>query len=189
MLLPAKFSRKIAVVAVLFLALAISGNDVGADSGDIDRLFKRLRTAEPGEVQAIENQIIRAWSDPGSPSLRKLFWQGKAAMAKGDLPEAIKRFSTLVNRAPAFAEGWNARATSYFLMRQYTQSVADIGMTLELNSRHFGAMNGLAMILEQVGDHEGALAVYRELLAIHPTRRGVQKAIERLEMKTADPEA
>ena len=188
MLFPAKIPRKILAVVLLFILLVVSGGGVGADSDNIDELFERLRTAEPSEVNAIERLILLAWSDPGSPDLRAVFRQGQIALAQGDFLESVRQFSKLIDRAPDFAEGWNARATTYFLMNQFNHSIADIGMTLQLNPRHFGAMNGLAMILERVEDHEGALAVNRELLSIHPTRRGVEQAIKRLEAKITDPE-
>lgn len=188
MLFSAKLPGKIAAALLVFAAVLLDGGGVGAESDGIDGLFERLRTAEPSEVLEIERQIIRVWSDPGSPELRLLFQRGQIAMSAGNFPEAVRQFSMLIDRAPDFAEGWNARATTYFLMNRFNHSVADIGRTLDLNPRHFGAMNGLAMILERVEDHEGALAVYRELLEIHPTRRGVARAIKRLEAQTTDPE-
>lgn len=98
-----------------------------------------------------------------------------------DLDTAIEHFSALIDHAPGFAEGYNARATAYFEADRLGLSLRDVEMTLALNPRHFGALTGLALILEQVGDPEDALAAYRMVNAIHPHRPDIKDAIERLE--------
>ena len=81
---------------------------------------------------------------------------------------------------PAFAEAYNARATAYFQMGRYGQSLADIRQTLLLNPRHFNAMSGLALILEEIGEPEGALQAWREVERLHPNREGLSDAVQRL---------
>ena len=88
--------------------------------------------------------------------------------------------TALTDHAPEFAEGWNARATAFYLMNQYGLSVADIQRTPVLNPRHFGAMSGLGAILEQTGRLKDALTVYTRALEIHPHQPGVIEAVERL---------
>jgi Flp pilus assembly protein TadD len=92
----------------------------------------------------------------------------------------VEHLSALIDHAPDFAEGWNARATAFFLMDQYGLSVADIQHTLALNPRHFGAMSGLATILERTGRPKDALTVYTRALEVHPHQPGVIEAVERL---------
>ena len=94
----------------------------------------------------------------------------------------------LTDHAPDFAEGWNALATAYFQAGEYGPSVEDIGKTLTLNPRHFGALSGLGMILEELGDSEGALAAYKAALAIHPQLETVKASVERLEADAAGQE-
>jgi tetratricopeptide (TPR) repeat protein len=94
---------------------------------------------------------------------------------------AIEHFSALVDHAPGFAEGYNARATAYFQAGYYGLALEDIRQALALNPRHFGAMSGLALILEEIGEAEGALEAWRAVEALNPSRQGVREAIERLE--------
>ena len=112
-----------------------------------------------------------------------LLQRGKAALAAGDAQSAIDHFSALIDHAPDFAEGYNARATAYFQIGQLGLSLADVDKTLALNPRHFGAMSGFAMILEDLGRPEQALEVHQAVKAIHPNAAGVSEAIDRL---TAD---
>ena len=93
----------------------------------------------------------------------------------------IKHLTALIDHAPDFAEGWNARATAYFQAGEFGPSVADIAQTLRLNPRHFGALSGFGMILEETGRKDEALEVYRAALAIHPHLQGVLEAVDRLE--------
>ena len=110
-----------------------------------------------------------------------LLERGREALTEGDAKLAVEHFTALIDHAPDFAEGYNARATAFFQMGRYGLSLEDIRRTLELNPRHFGALSGLALILEEIGRPEDALAAWREVEALHPTREGMADAIKRLE--------
>lgn len=117
-----------------------------------------------------------------------LLQRGRDAMDEGDTTAAIEHFTALIDHAPDFAEGWNARATAYFQAGQYGPSVADIQHVLALNPRHFGALAGFARILEDTGQPERALQLYQAALAIHPNLDGVREAVERLQTTAAGQE-
>lgn len=150
----------------------------------LDSLFAELADPATEDWEAVEQQIWREWSHSGSASADLLLRRGRKAMEAKDLPKAIALFSALVDHAPDFAEGWNARATAFYHADRYGEALADIARTLALEPRHFGALTGLGMILEETGQDERALAAYRAAHAIHPHRPSVNEAIERLELKT-----
>ena len=106
-------------------------------------------------------------------------------MAAGEIEIAIEHFTALIDHAPDFAEGWNARATAYFQTGDFGPSIADIGHVLTLNPRHFGALSGLGMIFEELDQPEKALEVYKAALAIHPHMAGVLASVERLTAEAA----
>ncbi|MYH56436.1 MAG: tetratricopeptide repeat protein [Boseongicola sp. SB0675_bin_26] len=152
-----------------------------ADEAELDALFAGLQNANPETVQQIEKQIYRIWSQSGSPAMDLLLERGRKAHAEGDFGLAIEHFSALVDHAPDFAEGYNARATAYFQTGRFGQSLADIRQTLRLNPRHFGAISGLAAILEQIGRPEDSLEALRAVEELSPHREGLSDAISRLE--------
>ncbi len=175
------------IVAALFpILLGLSA--LPAVSAGLDDLFSQLQTATPLESNRIERQIWREWSKSGSASMDLLLQRGRDALDEGDTAAAIEHLTALIDHAPDFAEGWNARATAYFQAGLYGPSVADIQHVLALNPRHFGAMVGFARILEDTDRPERALVLYRAALAIHPNLDGVKDAIDRLETKAAGQE-
>ena len=154
-----------------------------ADPAEVEALLEGLQTAETPEAKQIEGRIYELWSQSGSPSMDLLLTRARDALAKGDTKEAIFHFSALIDHAPDFAEGFNGRATAYVQAGRYGLALEDIRRTLELNPRHFGAMSGLALILEELDEVDGALQAWREVERLHPNREGLQDTIRRLEVR------
>lgn len=168
----------------LAVAAFLSLSAVGAQAQTVDRLpelLDRLADPETGNWEIVEQEIIQRWQISGSATADLLLRRGYAAMDQGDPDRAIQHFTALVDHAPEFAEGWNARATAYFQAGLYGPSIYDIQMTLSLNPDHFGAMIGLGIILEEMGEEALALEALEASLAIHPHRPDVLGAIARLE--------
>lgn len=146
----------------------------------LDTLFLRLSDKDNPDWQAVQRQIVSAWSDSGSPSMNLLLSRAARAMEQEDYDTALLYLDDLVRLAPDFAEGWNKRATVYFLQERYGRSVADIRRVLALEPRHFGALAGLGIILDRLGDEAAALRVFRRALEIHPNLEGASTGVERL---------
>lgn len=146
----------------------------------LDGLFERLAEPENPDWQRIQGQIWAAWSQSGSASMDLLMNRAEWAMEDRDYETALTHLNDLVRLAPNFAEGWNKRATVYFLQGEYGASVADIQKTLLLEPRHFGALSGLGIILDRLGDKKGALTAYRRVVELHPNMEPAQEAIRRL---------
>ncbi|MEM7422929.1 MAG: tetratricopeptide repeat protein [Pseudomonadota bacterium] len=103
------------------------------------------------------------------------------AMEAKNYDLALQFLNDLVRLAPEFAEGWNKRATLYFIREDYGASLEDIAETLRREPRHFGALSGLGIILDRIGDKAGALEAYRRAVAIHPNLPGASDGIRKLE--------
>ena len=170
------------VVAAFLSAMVLATPGFG-QTAKLDGLFDRLKTADAQASGNIEQEIWIEWSKSGSAAMDLLLERGRAAMDAGDLALAVEHFTALIDHAPDFAEGWNARATAYYQMGQIGPSMADIGKTLQLNPRHFGALAGFAMILEELDRKAQALEVWQAVQSIHPHASGVSDALDRL---TAD---
>ena len=166
------------MVAATLLAAAVSADQQDPRLGD---LFVALSEApDPGAALAVETEIWRIWLDGGDSELNELMVQGIEAMSARRFRDAAGRFTELILAAPAFAEAWNKRATVYYLMNRFEDSVRDIERTLALEPRHFGAISGMGLIFLERGDEEGALDAFEKVLEIHPHARGAGFQVERL---------
>ena len=180
----ARKSTPAVAAAALFLAFFAWHGPAPAQTAELDRLFEELKQSGTGDWQAVENRIWNVWSHSGSDAMDLLLERGRRAIRDGELDKAIEHLTALTDNAPDFAEGWNARATAYFMLGEYGQSVADIERVLALNPRHFGALAGLGMIYERLDLDAAALRAYRAAIAVHPFRPDLKEAIERLEART-----
>ncbi len=165
------------------LAMGLLAGPVAANPHEarLAQLFGALKAAGPGEWQVIEDEIRDIWADSGSPMLNLLLERGNAALEEGDSTAAIEHFTALIDHAPDFVAAWNGRATAYFSAGLFGPAMADLAQVLALEPRHFGALTGLGVILEEAGKREQALAAYRMVLEINPNREDVQEAITALE--------
>lgn len=171
---------KRAVAAFLWIGLA--GPVLGqAPAQSTEDLLALLRTPDLTNWEEVEQTIWARWSQSGSPTADMLLERGREAMAADDIARAIEHLTALVDHAPDFAEGYNARATAYYRAGLYGPALADIETTLALNPQHFGAIMGLALILEETGHPADALSAYRAVAAIHPHRPTIKDAVDRLE--------
>lgn len=166
---------------LMFFGTAAFAETLGEKELVLDELFVNLQTED--EWEEYENKILVAFSRSGSASMDLLLERGRNAMDADNFPKAVEHLSALIDHAPDFAEGYNARATAYYLMDEYGLSLADIRETLVRNPRHFGALAGLGFIYENLGKDEGALAAYLAAQAVHPHMDNVNEAVTRLQTR------
>jgi tetratricopeptide (TPR) repeat protein len=148
------------------------GVGVGAaDQNDsrLDTLFAQLLTAPGiGEARPIEISIWEVWTLSDDSAVAELMKESATAMSRRDYPRALRYLDQVVAIAPEYAEGWNRRATVYYLAERYEDSLADIARTLALEPRHFGALSGRGLVLTALEREEEALRSFEEALTIHP---------------------
>ncbi len=147
---------------------------------DAPLLVEALR--DPDElVRALaEHSLWQVWSRSGDPEVDSLFQVGIEQMNQGDPEPAIETFSLIIRKRPDFAEGWNKRATLYYLMGEYEKSLADCEEVIRRNPAHFGALSGFGMIYLQLGNAERALHYFERALAVNPNITQVEAAVEEL---------
>ena len=172
------------VLASLLVAVSFAGPTTSpADQRDprLGELFAALaEVSDLGEALAVEAAIWRLWLKAEDSTLDEIMARGVRAMNANRLNDAVDRFTELIRAAPDFAEAWNKRATVYYLMNRYEDSVRDIERTLALEPRHFGAISGMGLIFLEFGDEVGALDAFEKVLEIHPHARGARFHVERL---------
>jgi tetratricopeptide (TPR) repeat protein len=158
---------------------------VGADkSRGLDFLFGALKAA-PDEASAkhVEARIWALWTQTPSDTTALLMLRAKAAMDAQQTDVALKLLDAVVKLRPDYVEGWNRRATLYYLKNDYTHSLQDIEQVLVREPRHFGALAGLGMIMQDLGDEKRALDAFRKALAVNPHLEKVPELVKTLTEK------
>ena len=168
------------VLALVFLPVALPAFG-GQHDARLDTLFSRLKAVtDPSEALRIEETIWHIWTLSGDERVDGEMGRGIRAMRSGDYAAALQDFDRVVKMAPDFAEGWNKRATVYYLLGDFESSVKDIKRTLALEPRHFGALWGWGLIHRAKGELRAALSVFERAAAIHPLMPGAEAEIRRL---------
>ena len=158
---------------------------VGADkTRGLDFLFGALKVA-PDEASAkhVEARIWAQWLHTPSDTAALLMMRAKAAMDAQQTDVALKLLDALVKLRPDWVEAWNRRETLYYLQNDYGHSLQDIQQVLVREPRHFGALAGLGMIMQDLGDDKRALDAFRKALAINPHMDKVPELVKSLSEK------
>jgi tetratricopeptide (TPR) repeat protein len=165
------------------LAMAFAGT-VRADQTDprLPALFDQLKQAPSSEAEApIQQQIWAIWFVSGDPEIDRLMTAGDAAMTARDYGQALDLFNRVIAQRPAFAEGWNRRATLYYAMGEYRKSLADIDHVLTLEPRHFGALSGLGLVNIKLERMAAAADAYRRYLEIVPKNEDARQTLDMID--------
>jgi tetratricopeptide (TPR) repeat protein len=158
---------------------------IGADRiRGLDFLFGALKVA-PDEDSAkhVEARIWALWTQTTSDTTALLMMRAKAAMDAKQLDVALKLLDAVVKLRPDYVEGWNRRATLYYMQNDYAHSLEDIQQVLIREPRHFGALAGLGMIMQELGDDKRALDAFRKALAVNPHLDKVPELVKTLAEK------
>lgn len=151
----------------------------------LDQLFTTL--AKPGDEalgQAVEAEIHRRWLKSGSATVDLLMSWSAQAMQDKNLGRALDFLDAVVVLKPDFAEGWNRRATVFYLRDEYGKALADLEKVLALEPRHFAALAGFGLILRDIDRDAEALSALRKALSLDPyLGDDVTKAIDELQPK------
>ena len=163
--------RVIVKILIVSISLLFASKIALADQNDprLNNLFKKLNETEnQDEIRDLISDIWNIWYEVDDPKVIEYFEKGIQAMNLRNYPLAIRFFNNLIEEDPNFAEGWNKRATVHFMMGNFDQSMQDIIKTLELEPRHFGALDGMGLIFIHQGQFQQALDVYDKMLEIFP---------------------
>ncbi|HXZ46239.1 MAG TPA: tetratricopeptide repeat protein [Pseudolabrys sp.] len=156
----------------------------GDHTRNLDFLFGALKLA-PDDVtaKAIEERIWAVWTLSRSDTANLLMTRVKTAIEAKDTDLAITLLDSIIKIKPDYIEAWNRRATIYYLKKDYGRSLADIREVLKREPRHFGALAGLGLILQDIGDDKQALEVYRRALALYPRMERIPDLVKTLQEK------
>ena len=156
----------------------------GDRTRNLDFLFEALKAApDDTSAKAVEDRIWALWLASGSDTANLLMTRVKAAIEAHDLDLALKLLNAVIELKPDYIEAWNRRATIYYMKKDFGHALSDIQQVLAREPRHFGAMSGLGMILQEFGDDKHALDIFRRALAVHPRLQRIPDMVKTLSEK------
>ena len=147
----------------------------------IDTLFADLRReSDPTKARRISAAIVSRWTDSGSTTANLLMQWSQKAISEKKQALALDFLDQVILLFPDYAEGWNRRATLHFMMGHFGKSMSDLNHVLTLEPRHFGALSGMASIMEANENDELALKAWEQVLAVYPANRQAQEKVGEL---------
>ena len=156
----------------------------GDPARNLEFLFGALKAAPDDETaKAVEQRIWALWMVSRSDTTSLLMARVRTAVEAKDPDLAIKLLDAIVKIKPDYVEAWNRRATLHYMKKDFGRSLADIREVLKREPRHFGALSGLGLILQDIGDDKGALEVYRRALAVYPRLQRIPDLVKTLQEK------
>jgi tetratricopeptide (TPR) repeat protein len=156
----------------------------GDRTRNLNFLFGALKAApDAASAKQVENRIWALWLASGSDSANLLMSRAKSAIDSHDLDVAVELLDALVKIKPDYIEAWNRRATLHYMRKEYGQAMEDIRQVLVREPRHFGAISGLGMILQEFGDEKHALDAFRRALDINPHLSKIDEMVKTLTEK------
>ena len=158
---------------------AASLGDLGT-MADAPALLRALRDEDAGVRAVAESSLWQVWSRSGDQQIDTLFQLGVEQMTRGDGQGAIDTFTAIIQKKPDFAEGWNKRATIYFLVGEYDKSLKDCDEVVKRNPQHWGVLAGYGQIYLALDKPELALAYFEKALKVNPNLRSVEAAVTEL---------
>ena len=148
--------------------------------------MKRLADQNPRVREVAGHAVWLAWSRSGDAVTDRLLQSGTAEMGADRHERAIEIFSDVIRRKPGFAEGWNKRATAYFLAGEMRKSLADCDEVMKRNPQHFGALSGYGQIYMQLEEYDKAIAYFRRAVEVNPNLTNLEQVILELEKVARD---
>jgi tetratricopeptide (TPR) repeat protein len=151
---------------------------------NLDFLFGALKVAPDEEsAKAISDRIWGIWLRSGGDTTNLLITRVRSAIESKDLDLAVQLLDGVVEFKPEYVEGWNQRATVYYMKKDYTRALADLAQVLKREPRHFGALFGVGVIMQEFGDDKRALDVYRRAMELDPHMKRVPELVKTLTEK------
>ena len=169
---------KIILIFLIFVSFNLKADQ---NSPKLDLYFEELLEVENISKQnVIVGAIWKEWLKSDNAEIEKIMNIMPYFFLSLNYQEAVDALDNVIKLDPMFAEGYNKRATIYFMMGEYEKSMQDIEITLSLEPRHFGALDGMSRILIYFGKYDQALKTYDEMKKLMPNDITLDMKIDRL---------
>ena len=158
------------ILVILYVSIFFSTAQ-SSQKNTLNNLFNQLEKINNSKSAVLlEEKIWSIWNEhPTNNKLTEKLEFGTELMQYGDYNFALRVFDNIIVTDPKWSEAWNKRATVYFLMSQFTNSLDDIDKVLDIEPRHFGALSGQARIFIKLKKYEKAIKSIERALKFYPS--------------------
>jgi len=139
-----------------------------------EQLLRACRVSSPTVRGLAMNSLWDLWARAAGHAAFRQVQAANLAIERKAYPEALRILTQLTQMQPDFPEAWNRRATVYWQMGRYEDSIADAQKAVALNPNHFGAWQGMVLCYIQLGDLAEACRCIRAALRVTPRDRALQ---------------
>jgi len=147
----------------------------------LGELYHRLREAENQDsAELIASAIEQLWLRSGSDTIDLLMSRAGILIAGERFDTALRILNSVVELAPDYPEGWSRRAEIFFVKKEIRKSLDDLRHVLALDPSHYKAIQGLGLLMREVGDDKAALQAIRKVLKVHPYLEDARQAEQEL---------
>jgi len=145
----------------------------------LGQLYEQLGKARNADAAApVMEAIEEIWGASGSDTVDLLMSRAERLVTERDYDLALRILDATADIAPGDAEVWHRRATVHLLKRDHELALADLRRALNLDPKHYRAINDLGVVLEEIGAKKEALEAYRKALAVNPFLDQARQAVD-----------
>jgi tetratricopeptide (TPR) repeat protein len=138
------------------------------DKTRIDSLMEALKSSDEAVREQATETLWRIWFDQKGAVGFEALQRSQQLLQVGEIAQAAAILGHIIQTMPDFAEAWNRRAVLYFVQRQYRRAISDCQEALRLNPRHFGALHGMGLCYQCLGEYSQAIYTFRQALELQP---------------------
>ena len=153
------------------------------------QLYERLPAASDiGAARTLMKTIEQVWRTTESDTANLLMSRAELLIEENDAELALKILDATIDVAPDVAEAYYMRARMAFEQRDYKRAMPDLMRALELDAKHYRALNDLGIAQFELGERKEALATLRKAVAVNPFLDQAKREVELLEREVEGQE-
>ena len=152
-----------------------------AEVGAEDQLLRALKHENITTHEMARRAVEQVWFNACGREAYDWMQSAYRIEEHGDYPQALQILDQLITKYPAYAEGFNRRASVLWQLGEFKKSMTDCDRALRLNPNHYGALQGKGVCLLKLGDLQEACQALRSALKISPHDSMTQSSLKKCE--------
>ena len=166
-------ARKVALLALGLVGRRCAIGDVSACLKDPDATVNQIA----------EHALWSIWFRNGTCPANQELCRGTQALGRREFACAISHFDKAIEADPSFAEAYNQRAITYYLLERFEDSLCDCRRAAERMPVHFGAWAGMGHCQAHLHRLPEAIECYEKALELNPHLECIKEAVQELRQR------